>query len=366
MGRRGRAVSENSDDARRIHLDDHEFCGFASAAMSSTASRVRSGVRPHRHLNREHPLLDVRLTGIEFAARDIHLFELRRTDGRVLPSAEAGAHIDLHLPNGLIRQYSLISPDPNPRRYQLGIKRDPASSGGSQFIFDQLKVGQTLAVSEPRNNFPLVQSAEHTVLIAGGIGITPIWAMVQTLQSLKRSWQLHYSCGSRDSMAFLEALQGSASAILHFDDEAGGRFLDVAGIVEQAPREAHFYCCGPSPMLDAFKAACKDIPPEQVHIEYFTPQSAPDRSGGFLVRLARSNREFVIPPGQSILEVLRCTGMKLPFSCEQGICGSCETAVLSGIPDHRDSVLTDSEHASNRTMMICCSGCKSETLVLDL
>jgi ferredoxin-NADP reductase len=311
-------------------------------------------------------LIDVRLTAVRYVARDTHLFEFRSLDGRVLPPAEAGAHIDLHLPNGLLRQYSLVVPDAVAFSYTVGIKLDPASRGGSNYIFETLKVGQTLKISAPRNNFPLDDTAEHSVLVAGGIGITPIWAMSRVLQAAGKPWSLHFSCRSRADMPFLEELQSTPQAHLHFDDEANGAFLDLAGIVAEAPARAHFYCCGPVPMLGAFEAATSNVVPERVHLEYFSAKEAADLSGNYMVQLARSGKEFAVPSGKSILDVLRDAGLSVPYSCEEGICGSCETAVISGIPDHRDAILTDKERAANKTMMICCSGCLSEKLVLDL
>jgi tetrachlorobenzoquinone reductase len=312
-------------------------------------------------------LIDVRVNAIRYLARDTHLYELARPDGGTLPAYEPGAHIDLHLPNGLIRQYSLINPERDPKSYTLGIKRDPASRGGSRYIHDDLRVGRTLKISSPRNNFALKEDAAHVVLFAGGIGITPIWCMVQRLAALGRPWTLHYAARSRSDMAFLGALETMAPAQFHFDDESAGIFLDVAALVAQAPKDAHLYCCGPTPMLSAFEAATKDRPREQVHIEYFTPKVlADDKKGGFVVELAKSGQEFVIPDGQSILQVLLDAGVDVDYSCELGICGACEQRVISGEPVHRDSILSEEEQASNTKVMICCAGCKSERLVLDL
>jgi ferredoxin-NADP reductase len=311
-------------------------------------------------------LIDVRLTSIRYAARDTNLFEFRRTDGKPLPAYDPGSHIDLHLPNGLVRQYSLIDAKPDPGSYTVGIKRDPASRGGSRYIHDELHVGKTIKISAPRNNFPLKEDAAHVILLAGGIGITPIWCMVQRLQELGRSWQLYYSCRSRADMAFLESLEGMAPSEFHFDDENAGKFLDVAGIVAKAPKDAHLYCCGPTPMLNAFESATKDWPREQVHIEYFTPKAEPAKKGGFTVELARSKQEFFIPEGKTILEVLLDEGVDVDYSCELGICGACEQRVISGIPEHRDAILTEEEQAENKRVMICCAGCKSDRLVLDL
>ena len=313
-------------------------------------------------------LIEVRVTAIRYAARDTHLYEFTRLDGKPLPAYEPGAHIDLHLPNGLIRQYSLINAEPDPATYTVGIKRDPASRGGSRYVHDDLRVGKTLKISAPRNNFALVESAKHVVLFAGGIGITPIWCMVQRLRALpaqSASWTLHYSCRTRAEAAFLGGLTQCPQVHLNFDDESG-HVLDLAAVIAQAPPAAHLYCCGPNPMLAAFEQATANWPDEQKHVEYFTAKEAPALAGGFVVELRRSGKEFVIPAGKSILEVLRDAGMDLSYSCEQGICGACETRVISGIPEHRDSVLTPAEQAANNTVMICCAGSKSERLVLDL
>ena len=311
-------------------------------------------------------LIDVRLSAIRYAARDTNIYELASLEGKPLPAYEPGAHIDVHLPNGIIRQYSLLEPEPQPHRYTIGVKRDPASRGGSRYVHDELRVGKTLKISAPRNNFPLVEDASEIILFAGGIGITPIWCMVQRLEQLGRSWKLFYACRSRSDMAFLHALESMASSEFHFDDEAGGKFLDVTGIVAAAPKDAHLYCCGPTPMLKAFEAATADWPRDHIHIEYFTPKQAPAKTGGFVVELARSGREFVIPEGKSILQVLLDAGVDVDYSCELGICGACEQRVISGTPEHRDAILTEEEQASNTKVMICCAGCKSERLVLDL
>ncbi len=309
--------------------------------------------------------VDMRLTAIRFAAQDTNLYEFRRPDGAALPSVEPGAHIDIHLPNSMMRQYSLVTADGDPSAYVVGIKRDRTSRGGSIFIHDQLRVGQVLKIGGPRNNFPLKEDAAHTVLIAGGIGITPIWCMAQRLQKLGRSYELHYACRDRSEAAFMEEMQRLTQARLHFDVEAG-TFLDLKPIVANAPAGSHFYCCGPLPMLEGYEAATKALAPEQVHVEYFTAREEAATEGGYVVELRRSGLEFAIPEGRTILQVLRDGGVDVPYSCEEGVCGACETAVVSGQPDHRDNILTETERKASKTMMICCSGSKSPRLVLDL
>jgi ferredoxin-NADP reductase len=266
-----------------------------------------------------------------------------------------------------VRNYSLIDARSDLATYTLGIKRDPASRGGSRLIHDELRVGKTLKISAPRNNFPLKEDAAQTILLAGGIGIVPIWCMVQRLAELGRPWQLFYSCRSRPDMAFAQELEKMPAARLHFDDQNGGRVLDIAGVMAQAPKDAHLYCCGPTPMMQAFEAAVAQWPRAQIHVEYFTAkEQEPVRLGGFTVELARSGKEFFIPEGETILDILLDDGIDLESSCENGICGSCEQQVIAGIPLHCDSILSEEERAENKRVMICCAGCKTERLVLDL
>jgi ferredoxin-NADP reductase len=315
-------------------------------------------------------LIDARLVGIQPVARDTKLYTFERKDGGTLPGYKPGAHIDLHLPNGLLRQFSLVVPETDHRSYTVGVKRDENSRGGSRYIIDEMKVGDEIKISAPRNNFPLIENAEHVVLFAGGIGITPLWCMAQELAAKGRSWKLYYACRSRDDMAFAGELETMEEKFrhLHFDDQAGGKVLDLAAAVAATPANAHLYCCGPNPMLKAFEAATASRPRNLVHVEYFTPkdEAAATPTGGFWVELARSGEEYFIPEGKKVLEVLFEAGVDVDYSCELGICGACETRVISGIPEHHDSVLSEEEQASNEKVMICCCGCKSERLVLDM
>lgn len=310
--------------------------------------------------------IDVILVKIELAAKDTNLYTFRREDDAVLPPAEPGAHIGLFLANGMERQYSLVIADPNPRAYTIGVKRDAASRGGSRFVHDELRVGTRLSIAPPRNNFILDESAAVTLLFAGGIGITPIYCMFRRLRTLGREAALHYANRSRGETAFLRDLRDEPGVSFHFDEEENGRFLPIGDLVRDAPADAHLYCCGPMPMLAAFEKATEGRAAAQVHIEYFTPKFEAAVAGGFIVELARTKQEFFIAEGRSILDVLREAGVDVSYSCEQGICGSCETRVLSGEPDHRDSILSEGERAAGQSMMICCSGAKSERLVLDL
>lgn len=317
-----------------------------------SASPVRLSLRVHR---------------IEWAAEGILAVELRDPAGADLPAFTAGAHVDLILPNGQTRSYSLANDPAERHRYVLGVGLDAASRGGSRFIHRDLRVGQMLAVEGPRNHFPLAEDAPFTVLIAGGIGITPMVAMAQRLAILGRPFTLHHAVRDPSRAAFLDLVRARAGDVrLHVDAVAGGP-LDIAAIVAAAPAGAHFYCCGPLPMLAAFEAATAGLPAERVHLEYF--QARPREAAAdtaFEVELAKSGRVLVVPPGSSIADVLEKSGIRVATSCCEGICGSCETRLVSGEPDHRDSVLTAAEKAANATLMICVSRARSARLVLDL
>jgi tetrachlorobenzoquinone reductase len=310
--------------------------------------------------------MELVLTAIRMAARDTNLYTFERADKGSLLGAEPGAHIGVILPNGIERQYSLIEAGPSLSAYNVGVKRDANSRGGSMFMHDQLRVGAKVRIVPPRNNFPLKEDAGHSTLIAGGIGITPIYCMAKRLKTLGRRFDLHYSCRTRQDAAFRDELAQWPETHFHFDDEEGGKFLNVAKIVASTAADTHLYCCGPAPMLAAFEAATDKRHPSVVHVEYFTPKFTAASEGGFTVVLARSKREITVPPGKSILQCVRELGIQVPFSCEEGICGACETRVLEGIPDHRDSILTESERKESATMMICCSGAKTPRLVLDI
>jgi vanillate O-demethylase ferredoxin subunit len=308
--------------------------------------------------------LQVRVKSATWEAPGILSYELQALDGGALPPFTAGAHIDLSLPSGLVRSYSLINPQSERQRYVIAVQNDRASRGGSRWVHDNLRPGHVLTISEPINNFALNEAAEHSVFIAGGIGITPILSMTERLSVLGRSWELVYCARTRAGAAFADRLAGRAR--FNFDEEPGGKMLDIAALVNAAPPNAHLYCCGPSGMLAAFEAATAALPRSRVHLEYFTSKETPATEGGFTVVLAKSRREFAVPPGKTILETLLDAGLDVAYSCMEGVCGTCETRVLEGLPDHRDLILNDEEHAAGRTMMICCSGAKTDRLVLDL
>lgn len=315
--------------------------------------------------------LRLRVHSVTWEAEGVFSYELRDPERAALPAFTAGAHVDLHLSNGMVRSYSLVNGQDERLRYVIAVQKDRASRGGSTWVHEKLRTGDLVAVSAPRNNFPLAEDAAHSLLIAGGIGITPLWCMMQRIAALGRGATLYYCVRTRKEAAFCEPIAALAEkagieVVFNFDGEPGGKMLDIAGVVARAASGTHLYCCGPVPMLDAFEAATEELPRERVHVEYFTPKEAPAAEGGFTVVLAKTGRSFQILPGKTILETLLDAGVNVASSCLEGVCGTCETRVLEGTPDHRDVVLTESERKASKTMMICCSGSKTERLVLDL
>ena len=308
---------------------------------------------------------------LSHAADDILRIELRADGGAALPAFEPGAHIDLHLPNGLVRSYSLANDSRETHRYVLGVLKDRASRGGSRCVHEQLRIGTRLTISAPRNHFPLHPEATHSVLIAGGIGITPILCMARALHSQGRSVEVIYCARQRSGLAFADELQALGIPITwHLDNEAGGP-PDLRALLAARPDTGgvHYYACGPAVMLDAFEQLCAELGYAHAHIERFAAvevKAADDARQTYTVELRRSGQTLEVTPDTTLHQVLIDHGAPVPFSCQEGICGSCETPVLEGEPDHRDSVLTASERAANKVMMVCVSGCKSARLVLDL
>jgi tetrachlorobenzoquinone reductase len=313
----------------------------------------------------------VRVKRISHEADGIHSYELMSPDGGDLVPFTAGSHIDLHLPNGMIRSYSLVNDQTERNRYVIAVNKDAATRGGSKLIHETIRVGDVMTISHPRNNFALQEDASHSVLIAGGIGITPLLSMVRRLEALGRSWELFYAARTRLTAAFLDDLKNLRADVepnlhLNFDGEPPARLIDLSAIVKAAVPEAHLYCCGPLPMLEAFEAAAADLPSDHVHVEYFKAREKPAVKGGFEVKLARSNRTIAVQAGQTILDALLEAGVSANYACTEGVCGTCETRVVEGVPDHRDLFLSKEEQEANKTIMICCSGSKSPRLVLDI
>ena len=308
---------------------------------------------------------------LRFEADDIISVEFRPADGAVFPEFTAGSHIDLHLPNGLVRSYSLSNSTKDQQRYVVGVLKDRASRGGSRCVHEQLRVGQKLQISAPRNNFPLHEDASHSVLVAGGIGVTPVLCMAQRLKDLGKSFEFLYFARSRKSAAFIADIEAlGVSVTWHFDDEQGGppNLTTLLGRRAKNVSE-HYYACGPSVMLDNFEKTCASLGHTQAHIERFSAVEAAasaDAKASYTVELRSSGKTFEVTPDTTLHKQLIASGVFIPFSCEEGICGSCETRVLEGEVDHRDSILTPAERTANTVMMVCVSGCKSQRLVLDL
>ena len=302
-------------------------------------------------------------------ATGITAFELAALDGNHLPTFQPGAHIDVHLPNGLSRQYSITNGPGELLSYTIGVKRDLASKGGSEVLIDSVREGDVLAISEPRNNFPLRRDTIRTVLIAGGIGITPILSMARFLAKSDLPYELHYIVRSEDQIAFRDQIDAlGANVTLHVGlprDAVAQTITDSLGAHSFAQ---HVYICGPGSLLETVRSTAADLgwPDEAVHYEYFRNDRVIDDSSAFEVELARSAMTLHIPSGKTILEVMREAGLQVSSSCEQGACGTCLTGVMEGTPDHQDVYLNASEKRANNCMMTCVSRSLTPRLVLDI
>ncbi|SEB12111.1 PDR/VanB family oxidoreductase [Paraburkholderia sartisoli] len=311
-------------------------------------------------------MLRLRVSSIVQETPSIKTFRLVEPDKRPLPAFSAGSHIVLHLTDDLSRSYSLLNSEEDRHVYEIGVACQSDSTGGSKYIHDHLAINDLLAVDEPINSFELARESDNTVLFCGGIGITPMLSMADRLCRSGARWTLVYCARSKASAAYLDRLAAYGNHVhLHFDDVAGGIY-DIQSVVDSSPDTTHFYCCGPSPMIEAFRKATSALPLSRVHLESFVTAQSRDHTEGFVVELARSRKVVSVPPGSTILESLRKQGIPVSFSCEQGSCGACETKVLEGRPDHRDGILSERERKAGKTMMICCSGCIGDRLVLDL
>jgi vanillate O-demethylase ferredoxin subunit len=317
-------------------------------------------------------VLRVRVARKAIEAQDICTFELISVDAAALPSFAAGSHIDVQLPDGLTRSYSLCNDPAESHRYLIGVLRDAASRGGSRAMHEQVHEGTELAVSPPKNHFALAAQAPRHLLLAGGIGITPILCMAERLAAIGADFELHYATRSRARTAFFERLRTSpfaARVAFHFDDGAARQKLDIAAVLAAQPAGTHLYVCGPAGFMDAVLGSARSAGWDggRIHHEFFSADARP-RSGddAFEVQLASSGRVIAVPAQQSVLAALAEAGVVVPSSCEQGVCGTCLTRVLSGTPDHRDQYLLPDEQAAGDQFLPCCSRAKSARLVLDL
>jgi vanillate O-demethylase ferredoxin subunit len=316
--------------------------------------------------------LTVRVTRRRREAVDIDTFELCDVDGKPLPSFSAGSHIDVHLPNGLTRQYSLCNDPTEGHRYLIGVLRDPGSRGGSTAMHDAVNEGDVLRISGPKNHFPLAHEAKRSVLVAGGIGITPILCMAERLAVAGADFELHYCTRSRERTAFHDRITASAFAPrvrFHFDDGPDEQKLELARLTAAPQAGEHLYVCGPKGFMDVVLAAARarGWPESQIHYEFFNAELLPTgQEGAFEVKLASSGRIIAVPKDRTVVQALADAGIDVPISCEQGVCGTCLTRVLEGVPDHKDLYLTPEEQAANDQFTPCCSRSKTPLLVLDL
>jgi len=310
------------------------------------------------------PLLQV--ARAERIARDIHLLELRDPAGAALPPFTAGSHVIVRAPNGSLRKYSLCNDPGESDRYVIGVKRDPAGRGGSVSLVDGVRVGDSVETSLPANAFELNEKASAYLLIAGGIGITPILAMAHRLAALGKRFRLVYLTRSPQDTAFADALAEEpfrGKVTLHHDDGDPDRAFDLWPLLEKPSGQV--YCCGPRPLLEAVRDMTGHWSAAAIHFESFLDAAAAakpeDRS--FSVRLARSGTTIAVPPAVSILEAMRAAGHDAPSSCESGTCGTCKTRLLEGVADHRDLVLAEDER--DRWIMICVSRAATPEIAID-
>jgi vanillate O-demethylase ferredoxin subunit len=315
--------------------------------------------------------ISVRVQRRREEARDIASFDLVRPDGAPLPSFSAGSHIDVHVPGGPVRQYSLCNDDADSRHYRIAVLRDPATRGGSAGMHERVKEGDLLTISEPRNHFPLVH-AERTLLFAGGIGVTPLLCMAQRLATLGADFALHYCTRSQERTAFRDELLAApyASRVhVHVDDGAPAQALNLPEALGAHDPGTHIYVCGPSGFITFVTQVARGMgwTDEQVHVEYFTgAETDTGADAAFDVRIASSGQVVRVAADQSVVQALAAAGVEVLTSCEQGVCGTCITRVLEGECDHRDLYFTDDEKARNDQFTPCISRAKTSVLVLDL
>ena len=313
------------------------------------------------------PTMQLRVTRNDAVADGIHLLEFCDPNGKPLPEFSAGAHIAVRVPNGLLRKYSLCNDPVERDRYQVAVKREENGRGGSCSLIDDAKVGDRLTVTAPVNDFGLPPRAQDFLFIAGGIGVTPIMAMIKQITSEGKRFRLFYCSRTPEVTAFreeLSAAQFKDAVTIHYDQGDASRSLDLQPILAERKNREHLYCCGPRPLMEAVRAMTDRWSPTSVHFEAFSEaetHKADDKP--FKVTLARSGVVLDVPTTKTILEVLREHGLEVPSSCETGTCGTCRTRMLEGEADHRDLVLADHERKDN--IMICVSRARGEDITID-
>lgn len=307
----------------------------------------------------------VRVAGRRRESDGVVSLELVAADGGRLPDWTPGAHVDLVLPGGHTRQYSLCGDRWDAHRYRVAVLREAAGRGGSAWVHDRLAVGDEIGLGGPRNNFPLVPAPRY-LFVAGGIGITPILPMIATADLLGADWALLYGGRTRGSMAFTGELAAHGDRVRTVPQDEQG-LLDLPGFLGTPAPDTRVYGCGPAPLLAALAQATAGWPSHTVRTERFVPRATGAvRDTAFEVHLARRGTDVTVPPGRSVLDAVADAGVDVLSSCRQGTCGTCETTVLAGVPDHRDSVLDDDERAAADCMLVCVSRSVGPRLVLDL
>lgn len=306
---------------------------------------------------------------MRWESRDVMSVRLEHAEGGAVPSWTPGAHLDVHLGRGLVRQYSLCGDPDDKTGYRIAVLRDPSSRGGSQHVHDTLRPGHRIPTSEPRNNFELLDSPKY-LFLAGGIGITPILAMIGEAERRGADWELYYGGRTRETMAFLDELAQYGERVHLVSEDREGR-LDLPGLLGEARAESLVYTCGPEGLLGAVESYATVWPDGAIQLERFKPKAraeADEPEGDKPVRVtcSRSGISVTAGPSDSLLDALEASGVDVANSCREGMCGSCETRVLQGIPDHRDSVLSGAEQKSGKTIMLCVSRAHTDELVLDL
>ncbi|MHA4853666.1 MULTISPECIES: PDR/VanB family oxidoreductase [unclassified Rhodococcus (in: high G+C Gram-positive bacteria)] len=316
---------------------------------------------------RDEAHLHLRVRRRDAVAEGVVVLELENSTSAPLPPWDPGAHIDLCLPNGMTRQYSLCGTPSDNGTYRVGILRDPASRGGSSYIVDEVGVGAAIEVKGPRNHFHMLPSPRY-VFIAGGIGITPLLPMISAAEASGAEWELHYGGRSRQSMGFLDEITTLSGdrVRLYPEDEVG--LIDLATVLDGHRAETLVYTCGPSGLLQAIEERTAGWPVGSVHMERFEPKEFDQETstGSFEVELSDSGTVLVVPPDRSVLQVLQDADVDVYSSCQDGTCGTCETTVLAGEVEHRDSILSAEEQAANDRMYICVSRAACPRLVLEL
>ena len=322
--------------------------------------------------------MKARVRSVRWEAQDILGFRLEPLPGAHLAPFTAGAHVDVALRPGLTRSYSLLNDPREHGAYEIAVQLDPATRGGSRHIHEEWRAGQLVEVSEPRNNFPLEENSAHTVLVAGGIGITPMLSMIARLQRLGSSWELHYAVRTRARAAFLDQLAAFAQVHVTIDDEPSTPRLDLQRLLGSLAPQAHAYCCGPAGMLAAYREhgahlgigvggadACDVM--SGLPWELKMPKVIGVKLTGTLSGWSSPKDVILeVKAGETMLDALLNAGVDVGFACTEGVCGSCRVPVLHGVPDHRDVFLTQDERDANDAVMVCCSGARTPSLTLDL